>query len=291
MRRHRTLKGIVLALTLNIIGCGNVGKVLGRLWAVSGTFDIQDILNRSAESAMGATAFIGSGRALAELSSMRPADVYLIGTPDDQIAQAAHSLSGLDILAPGAIVFHCSGALPSGVLDAVKAHGALTASVHPIRSFADAEEVAAGFAGTYCGVESDDAAVERLAKAFSSIGARLVPVDAEFKSVYHSAAVFASNYLVTLLDVALEAYVKAGVPRDDALKLMEPLVRGTVDNVFRLGTTDALTGPIARGDLATVLRQYRAVSAWDRSIGALYKRLGKLTAGIAARKRSGGQQT
>ena len=274
--------------TLTIIGCGNVGKVLGRLWTDSGAFLVQDVLNRSRQSADAAVRFMGAGTAVEDVSEVRPADIIMIGTPDDQIEAACGVLARTGALRPGATVFHCSGALPSGVLEPARKCGAQLASVHPIRSFADAEAVAASFGGTYCGIEGDAAAVSRLAKAFASIGAHVVPIDPEYKSVYHSAAVFSSNYLVTLLDVAVEAYAKAGIPRDDALKLMEPLVRGTVDNVFRLGTTDALTGPIARGDAATVLRQYRAVSAWDHRVGALYKRLGKFTAAIAARKRKRG---
>lgn len=274
-----------MAPTLNIIGCGNVGKVLGHLWKEIGTFRIQDVLNRSHESAAAAVAFVGAGRPVSDWTELRPADVFLIGTPDDQIETACAGAVRSGILRPDTTVFHCSGALPSSVLDKAKTCGVSIASVHPIRSFAGPEGVAASFAGTWCGIEGDLFAVEQLSQAFSAIGARLVRINPEYKSVYHSAAVFSSNYLVALLDVAVKAYVKAGVPRDEALKLMEPLVRGTVDNVFRLGTTDALTGPIARGDVATVLRQYRAVTAWDRRVGALYKRLGKFAAAIATRKR------
>jgi predicted short-subunit dehydrogenase-like oxidoreductase (DUF2520 family) len=65
---------------------------------------------------------------------------------------------------------------------------------------------------------------------------------------------------------------------------MEPLVRETMDNVFRLGPEAALTGPVARGDTATVVRQYRAVKQWDPGHGALYRRMGKLTAALARRR-------
>ena len=273
--------------TLNIIGCGNVGKVLGRLWNEHRTFQVQDILNRSKESAQTAVDFIGAGCALTDTSAMQAADVYLIGTPDDQIAPCCERLAGSGLLLPGSIVFHCSGALSSAVLAPATRLGAFAASIHPIRSFAGPDQVARSFAGTFCGVEGDVKALDTLIEAFSAIGARAVPINAEFKSVYHAAAVFSSNYLVTLLDTAVAAYEKAGIPRDVALQLLEPLVRGTVDNVFRLGPTDALTGPIARGDIATVVRQYKAVTAWDRRQGALYKLLGKLTAVIAARKNSG----
>ncbi|WP_420475090.1 Rossmann-like and DUF2520 domain-containing protein [Noviherbaspirillum sp. ST9] len=274
-----------MVATLNIIGCGNVGKVLGRLWAQSGVFLIQDVLNRSLGSATAAVDFIGMGRPVGDWAELRPADALLIGTPDDRIEAACDSLIRSGTLRPAATVFHCSGALPSHILAKTRSYGASVASVHPIRSFAGPESVAASFPGTWCGIEGDLPAVESLSAAFSAIGAQLVRINPEYKSVYHAAAVFSSNYLVALLDVAVEAYAKAGVPREEALKLMEPLVRGTVDNVFRLGTTDALTGPIARGDVATVLRQYRAVSSWDKRAGALYKRLGKFAAGIAARRR------
>ncbi len=274
----------MLPKTLNIIGCGNVGKLLGRLWSESKTFRIQEVLNRSIESSKQAVAFIGAGCAVSGIQSLRPADIYLIGTPDDQIACCCDMLVHAGLINAGTIVFHCSGALPSDTLQAASQCGAHVASIHPVRSFAGTEHAVTTFDGTYCGIEGNDQALKILAPAFIAIGAQLVPIKAECKSLYHSAAVFASNYLVTLLDVAVEAYAKSGIPRDVALKLMEPLVRGTVDNVFRLGPTNALTGPIARGDIATVLRQYRAIKAWDKQYGFLYKQLGKITSYIAARK-------
>jgi predicted short-subunit dehydrogenase-like oxidoreductase (DUF2520 family) len=269
--------------TLNIIGCGKVGKVLGRLWTAHQCFEVQDVLTRSPDSARRAVEFIGAGRPLDDYAALRPADVCLVGVPDDRIADCARQLFEAGGLHPGGVAFHCSGALPSTILHR---DGVAAASVHPIRSFADPEQVARDFAGTWGGIEGETPAVEVLKDAFTAIGARTVAIDAGFKSVYHAAAVFASNYLVTLLDTAVESYARAGIPREVALELMEPLVRGTVDNVFRLGTTEALTGPIARGDVATTVRQYRAVRAWDKQRGDLYKRLGKLTAVIAARRKT-----
>jgi predicted short-subunit dehydrogenase-like oxidoreductase (DUF2520 family) len=271
--------------TLNIIGAGHVGQTLGRLWMQNDVFAIRDVLNRSLESGKQAVGFIGAGRAIACLEQMRSADVTMISTPDSDIADCCEALARTGLLGQGNIAFHCSGALPSSILHMASKQGAAIASVHPIRSFAQQELATHDFAGTFCGIEGDAAAVEVLQCGFAAIGARLVPVDAEFKSVYHAAAVFASNYLVTLLDVALQAYKRAGIPQQMAMELMEPLVRGTVDNIFRLGPTDALTGPIARGDIGTAVKQYRAVKAWDRHHGALYKQLGKLTADIAARRR------
>lgn len=270
-----------LRKTLSIIGCGNLGKTLGRLWASTDSVALQDVLNRSAESAAQAAAFIGAGRPVSAFMDLRPANIFLVACPDDQIAACCDALAKTGILVPGTVVFHCSGALHSSALAAAANHGALIASIHPIRSFAAPDQVARSFSGTCCGAEGGPGAIAILEEVFSAIGGILVPIDANAKTVYHSAAVFASNYLVTLIDIALDAYQKAGVPRETAFRLMEPLVRETVDNVFRLGPADALSGPIARGDVKTVVRQYQAVKTWDKRRGALYKLLGKLTSEIA----------
>jgi predicted short-subunit dehydrogenase-like oxidoreductase (DUF2520 family) len=269
--------------TLNIIGCGNVGKTLGRLWALNGSFALQDVLNRSLESATHAVSFMGGGRAVRGYDEMRPADVYMIAASDGQIRGCCDALARSGRLPPEAVVFHCSGALGSIELQSARELGAATASMHPIRSFAEPARVAGNFAGTYCGLEGEQRALDVLSPALSSIGALAVRIDGELKLIYHSAAVFACNYLVTLLDVAQQAYMKSGIPPETALKLMEPLVRETVDNVFRIGPAQALTGPIARRDAATVVRQYRAVSAWNKSYGVVYKQLGRLTAALSRR--------
>lgn len=270
--------------SLSIIGCGKVGTALGRLWVLNQTFVLQDVLNRSLESARRATAFIGFGSAVDDFSVLRQADIYLIATPDDQIAASCEALARSGCLSAASIVFHCSGALPSSVLQDAAHLGAAVASIHPIRSFASPEQVVHDFAGTWCGIEGDETALAILRNGFSAIGAQLVPIRADAKILYHSAAVFASNYLVSLLDVAQAAYVKSGVPSDVALKLMAPLVRETVENVFRLGPAAALTGPIARGDLATVKKQHQAVSTWDERYGELYEQFAQLTLDLAARR-------
>jgi predicted short-subunit dehydrogenase-like oxidoreductase (DUF2520 family) len=268
---------------LTLIGAGHVGRVLGRLLAQARCFTIEDVLTRSPASAQAALAFTGAGRAPGGWDRLRPADVYLLAVNDDQIVPACAALAQAVPL-QGAVVFHCSGALASDQLHAARAAGALVASVHPIRSFADPQAVAADFAGTYCGVEGDADALAILNPALEAIAARPVAIDASAKTVYHAAAVFASNYLVTVLDAALRAYQAAGVPEAVARELARPLATESLANVFRLGAPAALSGPVARGDYATVARQQQAVTAWDAATGALYEALVAPTADVARRK-------
>jgi len=276
-----------VAPTLNLVGAGHVGRVLGRLFAAAGVFAVQDVLTRSPASAQAAVDFIGAGQACAALGAMRPARVWLLAVSDDQIASACAALAeahaGTDALR-GALVFHCSGAKASTELAAAASAGALTASVHPVRSFADPDAVARAFAGTFCGIEGDAGALALLAPAFAAIGARTVAIDPAAKTVYHAAAVFASNYLTTVLDAALRAYGAAGVPDDVARQLVGPLAGETLANVLRLGPITALSGPVARGDHATVARQQAALLAWDEPTGRLYEALVPLTTDLARRK-------
>jgi predicted short-subunit dehydrogenase-like oxidoreductase (DUF2520 family) len=271
---------------LNLVGGGHVGGVLGRLFAPAGAFAVQDVLTRSPASARRAVEFIGAGRAVARADELRPAEVLMLAVGDDQIAPACAALAAAVPLR-GVVLFHCSGALASDQLAAARAAGALVASVHPIRSFADPAAVAASFAGTFCGVEGDAGALAVLEPALLAIGARPVRIEAAAKTVYHAAAVFASNYLVTVLDAALRAYQAAGIPEEVARELARPLAAESMENVFRLGAAAALSGPIARGDLATVARQQRAVAAWDAPTGQLYQDLVAPTEALARRKKSG----
>jgi predicted short-subunit dehydrogenase-like oxidoreductase (DUF2520 family) len=272
-----------MAATLNLIGAGHVGRVLGRLFAQHGVLNIQQVLTRSPASAQQAVDFIGAGSAVAGYAQLQAAAVHVLAVGDDQIAPACEALARAVPL-QGSIVFHCSGALASDRLQAARDAGALVASVHPIRSFADPAAVAAQFSGTFCGIEGDAGALAVLTPALQAIGAQPVPIKAEAKTVYHAAAVFASNYLVTVLDAALRAYQAAGIPEPVARQLAQPLATESMSNVFRLGAAAALSGPIARGDLATVARQQQAVTEWDEASGALYQALVAPTTELAARK-------
>ena len=269
--------------SLNLVGAGHVGRALGRVFTARGIYTVQDVLTRSQASAQAACAFIGAGHPVDAPGWMRPADVWMLAVSDDRIGEVTTALAR-EHEVKGAVVFHCSGAKASGELDALRLAGAAVASVHPVRSFADPAAVASHFDGTWCGVEGDASALAQLVPAFEAAGARIVAIDAAAKTVYHAASVFASNYLTTVLDAALRAYQAAGIPEPVARELAGPLAGETLANVLRLGAEKALSGPIARGDEATVTRQQAAVDAWDGASGRLYAALAEATRDLARRR-------
>jgi len=251
------------------------------MWARARVFEVQDVLTRSRGSAGEGVKFIGAGRAVGHLDEMRSADVWMIATRDDALVPSCVTLAASDKITPDDIVFHVSGATPSSDLKPVKGRGALIASVHPIKTFTDAEAAVRTFPGTFCSAEGDDEALAVLKPAFEKIGAKVFDIAPELKLVYHSGGVFACNYLVALIEAALRAHEKAGIPRDASLKALEPMVRETVDAIFGRGPAKALTGPISRGDMATVKRQYAMVRDWDPAIGELYRGLGLIAVALA----------
>ncbi len=258
---------------LNIIGAGKVGRVLGRQFHQHQVFTVQDVLSRTSASAEAACQFIGAGRPVQDIGALRAADIVMVSVPDDQIQSCGHALRLLDWVGPDAIVFHCSGALGSDVLGLQQG----AASVHPVRSFADPGAVDQQFAGTICTLEGDTHATQILDQALQAIAARVVPIRRDNKTLYHAGAVFAANYLVTLLDAALQTMQAAGINAEMAAAMLQPLAQGALENTFRLGAKQALTGPIARGDLQTVARHEAALQNWDQDKAALYRAMGKAT--------------
>ena len=146
-------------------------------------------------------------------------------------------------IAPRVPLGHCSGATG---LDALGAHEAF--SLHPLMTVpSDAPPGVLEGAGAAVAGSTPRATSVALTLA-ELLGMRPIEIDDDDRVAYHAAASIASNFLVALEDAAERVAATAGLPRE----LLAPLVRATVENWARLGSTRALTGPVARGDAETV---------------------------------------
>ena len=268
--------------TINVIGCGHVGKTLSRLWTLHNVFEVQAVLNRSLESGSRAVEFVAGGRAIESYAQLERSDVVMISASDESIEECCRGLCGSGILERGVVVFHCSGSLPSTLLEPARSQGASIASLHPVKSFADPATAVETFAGTFCALEGDREACDVLRNALHRSGAMTFDLHSEFKTIYHAGTVFVCNYLVALMEVGLRCFQKAGLDRETAMKVMQPIVTGTVDNLFRLGPVRALTGPIARGERSVVERQCAALGQWDKQAQQIYRSLGPVAVELSA---------
>ncbi len=270
--------------TFNLIGPGRLGQTLTRLWRDAGLIAVTGILGRAPAHTRSAQEFIGAGRVLDWDAAIAPAKITLLATPDDTLAPLAHRLAASGAVGAGDIVFHCSGALSSAVLAPLRARGAALASIHPLKSFAAPTRAIRDFAGTCCACEGEAAALALITPLFGAIGGHCFEIDPERKLLYHAGAVLACNHLVALMEAALRCMEQAGVPRATAWQALRPLIDGTLANLDAGSTKSALTGPVARGDMATVRQEIEATRQAGASVSDTYRILSQLAAELVARK-------
>jgi predicted short-subunit dehydrogenase-like oxidoreductase (DUF2520 family) len=234
--------------TIAIVGRGRMGPALARALGAAG-HAVLGPLGRGAD---------GAG-----------ADVVLLCVPDGQIAAAARAVAPRDGLAVG----HCSGATG---LDVLAPHDAL--GLHPLMTVT-AEGGA--FAGAGCAVAGSTPHALETARALAlALGMQPFEVADADRAAYHAAAAIASNFLTTIEAAAERLAATAGVPRE----ALVPLVRTSVENWAALGGERALTGPIARGDVATVARHREAIAERAPDLIDLFDALADATRALARQR-------
>jgi predicted short-subunit dehydrogenase-like oxidoreductase (DUF2520 family) len=198
------------------------------------------------------------GVALVEDGSSRSSQLVLLCVPDSAIADVAAQVE------PGPWIAHVSGATPLAALEPhVRRFG-----LHPLQTFTRArgpEQLDGAYAAVTA--ETDEARVLGFELA-RLLGLEPFELADEARPIYHAGAAIASNYLVTLFRAASSLFAAAGAPADGLV----PLMRRTIDNGFEL------TGPIARGDWATVEAHVRAIREAAPELEPMYLALAEATA-------------
>jgi predicted short-subunit dehydrogenase-like oxidoreductase (DUF2520 family) len=266
---------------INCIGCGRVGKTILKLIADNHLAKIQGIINQSMASAQAAVDFIGQGKALKNLEDLPSADIYFIGARDDAIQKICEDLVTKKKLNPSAIIMHFSGFLTSDILSCAQDLPCFIMSAHPVLSIADPATAIKNFSGTCFAVEGDAAALATINTLLTGIGGTVFRIKKEHKPQYHAALVMANNYLTTLHYQAVKNLQAAGVAEDMAKKLVSMLMNDSLNNVAQFHHPVALTGPLQRGDTATVTGHMAALDH-DRVAKAIYAALGKGTLALTS---------
>ena len=223
---------------------------------------------------------------------MRSADIWMLAVPDAHISATAKAMadsvpkrkatkSTPSRAKNHSMAFHCSGAQSSESLASLSDLGWQTASAHCILSFAAAEAAVQQFKGTACALEGDALAIATLRAAYTGIEAHCFEVSGQNKVLYHAAAVFATNFMPVLQQLAEDAWRATGVPEALIPHLRVSLLQNAVANISRLGPVDALTGPAARGDIAAIQKQAQVVAQWDAQAGTAYAALSGLALRMA----------
>ena len=265
-------------LKLGFIGAGRVGTALAMTFARRG-YAVVAVASRSIAAAKRLARRVPGARATSSTQEAADrADLVFLSVPDDVIGTVA---SGIYWRA-GVACVHCSGAADLDVLSKAAAEGALVGGFHPLRMFGEIGSFdMRGCSIAIAGPEALARELDRLARA---IGARPLRLPEGGRALYHAAANFSGAFVVALIAETLVLWKRLGIAERDALRALLPLLRGSVDNVEKLGTAGALGSVVARGDAGTIRRHLEALAKTAPESLDLYRLLSLRTIPLALAK-------
>jgi len=271
--------------TTAILGLGNVGTAVGYLLQLAG-YRIVAVASRSVASLNKGRVYTGGEACTSFSDAAARADCIFITTADDAIESVCKEISNAGSIKPGNKVIHLSGAGGLNLLESAHKAGANIASIHPLQSFADVEGAIQNIPGSTFGITAEDEISEWSVQLVRDLGGIPFFISDADKPLYHAAACIASNYLTTLIHMVEEIYQSLGLNSEDAIRAIWPLVKGTMKNIETKGTVQALTGPVARGDIGTINSHIHALHSKLPAILPAYSILGILTADIGLKKKT-----
>jgi predicted short-subunit dehydrogenase-like oxidoreductase (DUF2520 family) len=264
---------------ITIIGVGGLGYSLAKALSEA-NFTVKSVFNRTAGKAKEIADELDINQSgTFPLDDSELGDLIFITVSDSAIANVAQQLADISEDFSHKTIVHCSGNETASLLQALKEKGGHIASFHPLQTFTKRSKPS-DFNDIYFSLQGDKAAFSHLGNLAEKLGARTFEVSREQKSHLHAAAVFASNYLNTLLEVAVDTASASGVSREIAKKALFPLIKTSLKNIESQSFNDALTGPIKRGDWETVKHHLHLLEDWPELL-TIYKTLGRRTVKMA----------
>jgi predicted short-subunit dehydrogenase-like oxidoreductase (DUF2520 family) len=265
---------------LGFIGAGPVGTTFAKRLSEKG-YPVAAVADISPASAQRFAGLIPGTTVCAENQAVvDAADMLFITTADDFIAPVCAALTWRG----GQTVVHCSGASTVASLEAARRQGAHVGSIHPCQTFSGIEQAIENLPGSTFGIEAEEPVKTTLTEMAKALDGDIVYLTSEDKVLYHAAAAMACNYFTTIVNLATDLWRNFGKTPADGIKAYLPLLRGTLTGIEKVGFPKCLTGPIARGDVATIERHLKALEKSAPDLLPLYRQLGLFTVPIGQDK-------
>lgn len=263
-------------MRIGFIGAGKVGFSLGRYF-MERNVCVSGYYSQNSNSSKEAARFTKTKYYETMEELIGESDTLFLTVPDGSIREVYSEVIQSDV--EGKCLAHCSGALSSMVFSGISRRGAKGCSIHPICAVSSKLTGYQELSKAYFTIEGEDAS--EWVELFRRFGNPAEVISPEVKVKYHAAAVFASNLVAGLYDLAAELMQECGLSEAFSTQALLPLLLGNAGNIADRGVTEALTGPVERADSETVEKHIAALSKDEREI---YRLLSKRLLGIAEQK-------
>ena len=261
-------------LAVGVIGAGRAGAPLAAALSRAG-HPIVGAHAVSQRSRRRVEEFLPGAPLMSTEEVMAAADLVLLTVPDDVLGALVSGLAETGAVTPGQFLVHASGRHGIAVLEPATRQGALPLALHPVMTFTGSRSDIERLSGCPFGVTSPPVLRPVAEALVVEMGGDPIWVPEEARPLYHAALANGANHLVTLVAQTLDLLGSAGI--DEPAELVRPLLTTALDNVLAMGD-DALTGPVARGDAATVAAHLEALSRAAPEARAAYVAMARLPA-------------
>lgn len=252
-------------MKIGIIGAGKVGVTLG-LYLTEHEIPVTGYYSRTYEHAVEAAEHTQTKAYQNITELLKASDTLFITTPDGEISKVWDCIAGEKLSKK--IICHFSGSLSSNVFSGIGAAGAFGCSIHPMYAFSDKFTAYRQFHTACLTMEGHPKALDAMSALFGErLGHRIYTVKSEDKIKYHAAAAFASNYMAALFQASMDLLESCGFSKDAGKELLSPIIKSNVETMLKVGTKNALTGPIERNDIETVAKHLDALSLDEEDEG------------------------
>lgn len=267
-------------MKIGIVGAGRVGSSVAKYISLQvPQHSLSGFYSRDYSKTLESADFCKT-KAYTSLNDLvMSSDTLFIATQDCEIGNVWECID--KDLIKNKFIGHFSGSLSSDVFDGAECYGAYTGSVHPMYAFSDRFSSYEKLDSVVFTAEGCNEFLENVVPVFKQCGNTVSVIDKNKKALYHASASMASNHLIGLLGAVVDMLLQCGFEKEDAYKLLTPLMKNNLENALQNGVEYALTGPVERGDIYTVEKH---LSVLDNEQTQLYKQLAKQVVKVAQHK-------
>ena len=275
----------MLSGNIGFVGAGALGSTMARAMYHAG-YSVTAVTSRTTASAEQLTKELNGCEVMQTSQDVADcSDVVLLTVPDNTIG----SITTTTKWRSGQVIVHCSGATPLSILNSARNVGAHIGAIHPLQTFGSSKGLPVVMRGIAYAIEADPSLDEDLATLATDLGGWPIALAAEDRVLYHASATAVCGLLAILLKLSSDLWSDFIQSSDEGLRSLLPLVYGTLESIERHGFPDALTGPMARGDVGTVASHLEVLSARAPELRLVYSHLTLASLPIARDKGGLGQ--